>query len=116
MRLPWVTTLTSTPVTRDAAPEPEAAPQPDTAQQHTSEMNHLDWMGVLEENIWEVLRENISPAGGKPSPCLKEGESDSAAVEPTDVTTIQAPAEPRTQSQPAAVTPVQRRKYKTKSV
>ncbi|XP_041875974.1 uncharacterized protein LOC121660630 [Corvus kubaryi] len=73
-------------------------------------------MGQVRQEICQLLREYTSSASEKPSPCPKEGESDGAAVEPTDVTTVQASAEPQGQPQPAAVAPVQRRKYKTKSV
>ncbi|RMB92336.1 hypothetical protein DUI87_31210 [Hirundo rustica rustica] len=63
----------------------------------------------------KMLKEHISPAGGKPSPCPDKGESDGAAAEPTDVTTVQVPAEPQGQPQPAAVAPVETKKYKVKS-
>lgn len=43
-------------------------------------------------------------------------EVDSAAVEQTDITTIQVPAKPQGQPQPAAIAPLQKRKYKTNSV
>ncbi|TRZ07160.1 hypothetical protein HGM15179_019946 [Zosterops borbonicus] len=86
-------------------------------------MNHPDWVGVLVKEIRKIgqmLKEYISPvvasltpAGEKPYP--KERESDSAAVEPTDVTTIQVPAEPQRQSQSAAVAPVETKKSKMKS-
>lgn len=62
-----------------------------------------------------MLKEYISPDGEKPSPCLKEGESNSAAMKPTDITTVQVPDELQGQSQPAAVTPVEIRKSKMKS-
>ncbi|RMC20397.1 hypothetical protein DUI87_01246 [Hirundo rustica rustica] len=85
-------------------------------------MNHPDWVGVLVKEMGQMLKEHISPvvaslapAGGKPSPCPGEGESDGAAAEPTDVTTAQVPAEPQGQSQPAAVAPVETKKYKMKS-
>ncbi|RMC20359.1 hypothetical protein DUI87_01208 [Hirundo rustica rustica] len=55
-----------------------------------------------------MLREYL----GKPSPCPNKGESDGAAAEPTDVTTVQVPAEPQGQPQPAAVAPVETKKYK----
>ncbi|RMB99113.1 hypothetical protein DUI87_24301 [Hirundo rustica rustica] len=58
-----------------------------------------------------MLREYL----GKPSPCPSKGESDGAAAEPTDVTTVQVPAEPQGQPQPAAVAPVETKKYKVKS-
>ncbi|XP_039422930.1 coiled-coil domain-containing protein 86-like isoform X1 [Corvus cornix cornix] len=70
-------------------------------------------MGQVRQEICQLLREYTSSASEKPSPCPKEGESDGAAVEPTDVTTVQASAEPQGQPQPAAVAPVQRRKCKT---
>ncbi|XP_005042583.1 PREDICTED: uncharacterized protein LOC101816049 [Ficedula albicollis] len=99
------------PGNRDAAPQPDpaletrdAAPQPDPTPQPTSEMNHPDWVGVSVREIREIgqmLKEYLSPASEKPSPCLKEGESDGAAVEPTNVTTVQVPAEPQGLSQPA---------------
>ncbi|KAF4789883.1 hypothetical protein TURU_147126 [Turdus rufiventris] len=81
-------------------------------------MNHLDWVGVLVKEICEMgkmLKEYISPAFEKFSSCLKEGQSDSAAVGPIDVTTIQVAAEPQGQSQPAAVAPVEAKKPKMKS-
>lgn len=108
-RLTWITTLTPTPETRDAA-----APEPDPAPQPTSEMNHPDWVGVLVEEMGQMLKEYISPGGEKPSLCHKERESDGAAVEPTDVTTVQVPAELQRQSQPAAVTPVETRRSRMK--
>ncbi|RMB97065.1 hypothetical protein DUI87_26348 [Hirundo rustica rustica] len=55
-----------------------------------------------------MLREYL----GKPSPCPDKGESDGAAAEPTDVTTVQVPAEPQGQPQPAAVAPMETKKYK----
>ncbi|RMB97594.1 hypothetical protein DUI87_25958 [Hirundo rustica rustica] len=58
---------------------------------------------------------SLAPAAGKPSPCPDKGESDGAAAEPTDVTTVQVPAEPQGQPQPAAVAPVETKKYKVKS-
>ncbi|RMB92485.1 hypothetical protein DUI87_31127 [Hirundo rustica rustica] len=58
---------------------------------------------------------SLAPAGGKPSPCPDKGESDGAAAEPTDVTTVQVPAEPQGQPQPAALAPVETKKYKVKS-
>lgn len=45
-----------------------------------------------------------------------EGKVDGAVVEPMDVMAVQAPAKPQGQPQPAVVAPVQRRKYKAKSV
>ncbi|KAF4796453.1 hypothetical protein TURU_083929 [Turdus rufiventris] len=63
----------------------------------------------------QMLKEYISTALEKLSPCLKEGESDGASVEPIDVTTNQVPAEPQGQSQPAAVAPVETKKSKIKS-
>lgn len=39
-----------------------------------------------------MLREYCSSAGGEPSPWLKEGKSNGAAMEPTDITTVQVPA------------------------
>lgn len=88
MRLSWVTTRTFTSATRDAVPEPDTAPQSGTAQQPTSEMNQWDWIGVLEE-ICQKLREYTFPAGRKPCPCLKEGDSDGAAVEQWNPRTLQ---------------------------
>lgn len=111
-RLTWITTLTPTPKTQDAAPEPDPAPQP------TSAINYPDWMGVLVKEIHEMsqmLKDHISQAHEKPSQCLEEGQSNSAAAEPTDVTTVQVPAEPQRQSQPAAVAPVETRRSKMKS-
>ncbi|XP_063281038.1 uncharacterized protein LOC134565396 isoform X1 [Prinia subflava] len=121
------------PQTKDAAMEPDTAPQtkdaappPDPALQPTSEMNHPDWVGVLVKEMGQVLKEHTTlvvaslassaPAGGKPSPCPEEGESEGAAVEPTDITTVQVPAEAQGQSQPAAVAPVERKKSKAKLV
>ncbi|TRZ05987.1 hypothetical protein HGM15179_021120 [Zosterops borbonicus] len=63
-----------------------------------------------------MLREYICPAHGKPSPCPEKEESDDTAVEPTEVTTIQVPAEPQGQSQTVAATPVETRKSKVKPV
>ncbi|TRZ09397.1 hypothetical protein HGM15179_017708 [Zosterops borbonicus] len=51
---------------------------------------------------------------GNPPPALKR-ESDGAAVEPTEVTIIQVPAELQGQSLPAAVAPVEMKMYKMKS-
>ncbi|KAF4801568.1 hypothetical protein TURU_033710 [Turdus rufiventris] len=62
-----------------------------------------------------MLKEYLSPAGEKPSPCPKKGESNDAAVEPTNVTTVQAPAKPQGHSQPEAVPTVKTRKSKTKT-
>ncbi|XP_053800356.1 uncharacterized protein LOC128789003 isoform X1 [Vidua chalybeata] len=122
-RLTWITTLTPTPETRDTAAEPDtapeirdaAAPEPDLAPKPASEMNHPDWVKVLLKEIREMLKECISPAGEKPSLCLEEGQSNSTAVEHTDVTTVQVPAEPQRQSQPAAVASVETRRSKMKS-
>lgn len=63
----------------------------------------------------QMLKEHISHAREKPSQCLQEGESNSSAAEPTDVTTVQVPAEPPRQSQPAAVAPVETRTSKMKA-
>lgn len=63
----------------------------------------------------QMLKEYTSPAGEKPSPCLDEGDSNSAASEPTDVKTVQVPGELQRQSQPAAVTPVETRRSKMKA-
>ncbi|RMC22178.1 hypothetical protein DUI87_03051 [Hirundo rustica rustica] len=142
VRLTWITAQTAAPETGnivmgpDTAPEirhaatgPDTAPQnrdagpaPDPAPQPTSEMNHPEWVGVPVKEVGKILKEHISPevaslapAGGKPTPCPEEEESDGAAAEPTDVTTVQVPAEPQRQSQPAAVAPVETKKYKTKS-
>ncbi|OWK51571.1 hypothetical protein RLOC_00007362 [Lonchura striata] len=108
-RSTWITTLTPTPEARDAPAEPDPAPQP------TSEINHPDWVRVLVKEIREMLKECISPAGEKPAPCLEEGQSNSTAVEPTDVTTVQVPAELQRQSRSAAVAPVETRKSKVKA-
>ncbi|KAF4803958.1 hypothetical protein TURU_011750 [Turdus rufiventris] len=62
-----------------------------------------------------MMKEYLAPAGEKPSPCLKGGESDDAAVEPTDVTSVQVPAELQGHSQPAAVAPMETRKSKMKT-
>ncbi|RMC04395.1 hypothetical protein DUI87_19216 [Hirundo rustica rustica] len=141
-RLTWITTLIPTLENKDAAPQPEPVPQPDpapqpepvpqpdpatqpepvpqpdTVPQPASGINHPD----LVKEIGEMLREYLSPvvaslapAAGKPSPCPDKGESDGAAAEPTDVTTVQVPAEPQGQPQPAAVAPVETKKYKVKS-
>ncbi|KAF4805505.1 hypothetical protein TURU_000714 [Turdus rufiventris] len=48
-----------------------------------------------------MLKEYPPPGSVKPSPCLKEAQSDGAAVEPTNITTVQVPAEPQRFSQPA---------------
>ncbi|RMC09837.1 hypothetical protein DUI87_13624 [Hirundo rustica rustica] len=117
-RLTWITTLIPTLENKDTAPQPEPAPQPDTVPQPASGINHPD----LVKEIGEMLREYLSPvvaslapAAGKPSPCPDKGESDGAAAEPTDVTTIQVPAEPQGQPQTATVVPVETKKYKVKS-
>ncbi|RMC09634.1 hypothetical protein DUI87_13420 [Hirundo rustica rustica] len=88
-------------------------------------MNHPDWVGILMKEVGQMLKEHISPvvasltsldpAGGKPSPCPDKGESDGAAVEPTDITTVQVPAELQGQSHSSAVTPIETKKYKIKS-
>ncbi|RMC06795.1 hypothetical protein DUI87_16241 [Hirundo rustica rustica] len=57
----------------------------------------------------------ISPSCWETLPLPDKGESDGAAAEPTDVTTVQVPAEPQGQPQPAAVAPVETKKYKVKS-
>ncbi|RMC21390.1 hypothetical protein DUI87_02253 [Hirundo rustica rustica] len=138
-RLTWITTLIPTqenkdtapqpdPITKpDPAPQPEPVPQPDpvsqpdTAPQPASGINHPDWVKEIRE-MGQMLREYLSPvvaslapAAGKPFPCPDKGESDGAAGEPTDVTTVQVPAEPQGQPQPAAVAPVETKKYKVKS-
>ncbi|RMB93014.1 hypothetical protein DUI87_30520 [Hirundo rustica rustica] len=120
-RLTWITTLIPTLENKDTAPQPNPAPQPDPAPQPASGINHPDWVKEICE-MGQMLREYLSPvvaslapAGGKPSPCPDKGESDCAALEPTDVTTVQVPAEPQGQSQPAAVAPVETKKYKVKS-
>ncbi|TRZ12047.1 hypothetical protein HGM15179_015064 [Zosterops borbonicus] len=64
----------------------------------------------------QMLREYICPAHGKPSPCPEKAESDGAAMEPTDVTTVQVPAEPQGQPQPAAVAPVETKRSKMKVI
>ncbi|RMC21341.1 hypothetical protein DUI87_02203 [Hirundo rustica rustica] len=68
---------------------------------------------MLREYLSPVVA-SLAPAAGKPSPCPDKGESDGAAAEPTDVTTVQVPAEPQGQPQPAAVAPVETKKYKVK--
>ncbi|RMB99856.1 hypothetical protein DUI87_23634 [Hirundo rustica rustica] len=69
---------------------------------------------MLREYLSPVVA-SLAPAAGKPSPCPDKGESDGAAAEPTDVTTVQVPAEPQRQPQTAAVAPVETKKYKVKS-
>ncbi|RMB97177.1 hypothetical protein DUI87_26338 [Hirundo rustica rustica] len=113
--LPFCTCKPEQRANGDAGPRPEPAPQP------TSEMNHPDWVGVLVKEMGQMLKEHISPvvasldsapAAGKPSPCPEKGDSDGAAVGPTDVTTIQVPAEPQghhSQQQ------LEAKKYKMKS-
>ncbi|RMC22055.1 hypothetical protein DUI87_02926 [Hirundo rustica rustica] len=105
----------------DPAPQPEPIPQPDTVPQPASGINHPDWVKEIRE-MGQMLREYLSPvvaslapAAGKPSPCPHKGESDGAAAEPTDVTTVQVPAEPQGQPQTAAVAPVETKKYKVES-
>ncbi|RMC21422.1 hypothetical protein DUI87_02288 [Hirundo rustica rustica] len=114
-RLTWITTLIPTLEDKDTIPQPDPAPQP------ASGINHPDWVKEIRE-MGQMLREYLSPvvaslapAGGKPCPCPDKGESDGAAAEPTDVTTVQVPAEPQGQPQPAAVAPVETKKYKVKS-
>ncbi|KAF4804604.1 hypothetical protein TURU_006383 [Turdus rufiventris] len=63
----------------------------------------------------QMQKEYLSPAGAKSSLCLKEGESDEAAVDPIDIRCVQVPAKQQRQSQPAAVTPVETRKSKMKT-
>lgn len=63
----------------------------------------------------QMLKENISQAHEKSFQCLKEGEPHSAAMEPTDIPTVQVPAELQRQSQPAAVAPVETRRSKMKA-
>ncbi|RMB97413.1 hypothetical protein DUI87_26141 [Hirundo rustica rustica] len=94
----------------EPVPQPDPAPQPDTVPQPASGINHPDWVKEIRE-MGQMLREYL----GKPSPCPDKGESDGAAAEPTDVTTVQVPAEPQGQPQPAAVAPVETKKYKVKS-
>ncbi|RMC05563.1 hypothetical protein DUI87_18760 [Hirundo rustica rustica] len=142
VRLTWITAQTAAPETGNTVMEPDAAPEtgniakgpdtaphnrdagrsPDPAPQPTSEMNHPNWVWVLVKEMGKMLKERIfpvvaslAPVGGKPSRCPGEGEPDGAAVEPTDVTTVQVPAELQGQSQPAAVAPVETKKYKVKS-
>ncbi|RMC16743.1 hypothetical protein DUI87_06337 [Hirundo rustica rustica] len=69
---------------------------------------------MLREYLSPVVA-SLAPADGRPSPCPDKGESDGAAAEPTDFTTVQVPAEPQGQPQPAAVAPVETKKYKVKS-
>ncbi|RMC21558.1 hypothetical protein DUI87_02424 [Hirundo rustica rustica] len=69
---------------------------------------------MLREYLSPVVV-SLAPASRKPFPCPDKGESDGAAGEPTDVTTVQVPAEPQGQPQPAAVAPVETKKYKVKS-
>ncbi|RMC21642.1 hypothetical protein DUI87_02509 [Hirundo rustica rustica] len=114
-RLTWITTLIPTLGNKDTASQPDPAPQP------ASEISHPDWVKEIRE-MGQMLREcifpvvaSLAPAGGKPTPYPDKGESDAAAMEPTDVTTVQVPAEPQGQSQPAAVAPVETKKYKVKS-
>ena len=47
----------------------------------------------------QMLKEYLSPTGGKPPHHLKEVESDGAAGEPTNISAIQVPTEPQGQSQ-----------------
>ncbi|RMC16306.1 hypothetical protein DUI87_08522 [Hirundo rustica rustica] len=135
-RLTWITTLIPTLENKDTAPhpdpipqpgpipkpdpfpQPDAVPQPDTAPQPASGIYHPDWVKEIGEMLREYLSPvvaSLAPAGGKPSPCPDKGESDGAAAEPTVITTIQVPAEPQGQPQPAAVAPVETKKYKVKS-
>ncbi|RMC04284.1 hypothetical protein DUI87_19103 [Hirundo rustica rustica] len=135
-RLTWITTLIPTlenkdtapqpdpapqpePVPQpDPAPQPEPVPQPDTVPQPASGINQPDWVKEIGEMLREYLSPvvaSLAPAAGKPSPCPNKGDSDGAAAEPTDVTTVQVPAEPQGQPQPAAVAPVETKKYKVKS-
>ncbi|RMC15018.1 hypothetical protein DUI87_07197 [Hirundo rustica rustica] len=117
-RLTWITTLIPTLENKDAAPQPEPVPQPDTVPQPASGINHPDWVKEIGEMLREYLSPvvaSLAPAARKPSPCPDKGESDSAAAKPTDVTTVQVPAEPQGQPQPAAVAPVETKKYKVKS-
>ncbi|RMC18203.1 hypothetical protein DUI87_05084 [Hirundo rustica rustica] len=72
-------------------------------------------MGQMPGEYISPLVVSLALAGGKPSPCPNKGESDGAAVEPTDVTTVQVPTEPQGQPQPAAVAPMETKKYKVKS-
>ncbi|RMC16023.1 hypothetical protein DUI87_08230 [Hirundo rustica rustica] len=74
------------------------------------DQNPLNFANLVMEPV-----ASLAPAAGKPSPCPNKGESDGAAAEPTDVTTIQVPAEPQGQPQTAAVAPVETKKYKVKS-
>ncbi|RMB99702.1 hypothetical protein DUI87_23704 [Hirundo rustica rustica] len=69
---------------------------------------------MLREYLSPVVA-SLAPAAGKPSPCPDKGESDGAAAESTDVTTVQVPAEPQGQPQTAAVAPVETKKNKVKS-
>ncbi|RMB99714.1 hypothetical protein DUI87_23716 [Hirundo rustica rustica] len=75
-------------------------------------------LGSFVDKIIEALSKaaaSLAPTGGKPYPYLDKGESDGAAMEPTDVKTVHVPAEPQGQSQPAAVSPVETKKTKVKS-
>ena len=63
----------------------------------------------------QMLKEYLSPAGERSSPCPKKGESNDAAVEPTNVTSVHVPTKPQGHSQPAAVAPVETRKSKMKT-
>lgn len=62
-----------------------------------------------------MLEDYISPAGEKVSHCQEEGESNGAAIEPTDVSAVHVPAELQGLSQPAAFAPVEMIKSKMKS-
>ncbi|RMC11862.1 hypothetical protein DUI87_11988 [Hirundo rustica rustica] len=111
-RLTWITTLIPTLENKDTAPQPDPAPQPALG------INHPDLVKEIREMLREYLSPvvaSLAPAAGKPSPCPDKGESDGAAAEPTDVTIVQVPVEPWGQPQPAAVAPVETKKYKVKS-
>ncbi|RMC20682.1 hypothetical protein DUI87_01534 [Hirundo rustica rustica] len=114
-RLTWIITLIPTLEDRDTAPQPDPAPQPASEINHPDSVKEFHEMGQMLREYLSPVVASLAPAGGKPSPYPDKGESDGAAMEPTDVTTTQVPAEPQGQSPPAAVAPVETKKSKVKS-
>lgn len=63
----------------------------------------------------QMMKENLSPAGEGHSPFPKKGESNDAAVVPTNFTSVEIPTKPPEHSQPVAVALAETRKSKMKT-
>ncbi|RMC20680.1 hypothetical protein DUI87_01532 [Hirundo rustica rustica] len=86
-RLTWIITLIPTLEDRDTAPQPDPAPQPASEINHPDSVKEFHEMGQMLREYLSPVVASLAPAGGKPSPYPDKGESDGAAMEPTDVTT-----------------------------